>query len=87
MRTVLIYILLVCFQYQKKSSDLGISSSKIVEFNNGVSEIASQYNIEYVDIYHLLVNDGYIKPEYTTDGVHLTDEAYQVWATEMVGII
>ena len=51
-----------------------------VSFNSKIAEIAAEYNATYVDLYSKLVDSGYIKPEYTTDGLHLSSDAYDVWA-------
>ena len=53
----------------------------IVSFNEAIAEIAQEKNATYVDLYSRLVDDsGYIKDEYTADGLHLSDEAFEVWA-------
>ena len=37
-------------------------------------------NIDYLDLHQLFVNDnGLIKEEYTKDGVHLTEQGYNLW--------
>ena len=55
----------------------------IVAFNEKIAELAKQYGATYLDLYSQLVDSGYIRPEYTTDGLHLSDEAYEVWADFM----
>lgn len=52
----------------------------IVSFNKKIAELADEYGATYMDLYSHLVDSGYIKPEYTSDGLHLSDDAYDVWA-------
>ena len=43
-------------------------------------ELAFSKRITYNDLYSLLDQNGFVKSEYTTDGVHLTDSAYSIWS-------
>ena len=59
------------------------SPETIIAFNKAIAEIAEEKGATYVDLYSELEEDGYLKPEYSDDGLHLTDEAYDVW-TDMI---
>ncbi len=42
---------------------------------------AKEWNLPFIDIFpHLADEDGQLRLEYTTDGLHLTEAAYRVWA-------
>ena len=44
----------------------------------------SKYDYSIIDIYSKFVNErGIIKDSYTSDGVHLNDKGYSVWANEL----
>ena len=63
--------------------DLGADNASpevIASFNEAIKEIAAEKDATYVDLYSELEESGYIKPEFTSDGLHLSDEAYEVWA-------
>ncbi|MEM7755519.1 MAG: GDSL-type esterase/lipase family protein [Planctomycetota bacterium] len=58
-------------------------SSRIAELNGLLRDVAAARAVEFVDIYSPMVGkDGQIRPAMTTDGVHLTADAYRVWVTE-----
>ena len=68
-----------------KSESLNCSSQTIVAFNEAICNYADQYGYSFVDLYSIFVSsDGFIRPELTTDGVHLTDEAYLLWRDEIM---
>ncbi|HMR18627.1 MAG TPA: GDSL-type esterase/lipase family protein [Sphingobacterium sp.] len=47
--------------------------------NKGVEALAQEYNLVYVNVKEVLA-DGYVlKPEYTTDGIHVNTDAYIRW--------
>ena len=63
--------------------DLGAENATpetIMAFNDAIAKIAEEKGATYVDLFSELQESGYIKPEYTVDGLHLSDEAYDVWA-------
>lgn len=59
------------------------SPETIVSFNDKIAEIANKVGATYIDLHSRFVESGYIKPKYTKDGLHLSEEAYEVW-TECV---
>jgi lysophospholipase L1-like esterase len=58
-----------------------IDSELICSINEYLIHISTQYEqVEYLDLYSLYVNeDGYILDEYTIDGVHLSEQGYDIW--------
>ena len=52
----------------------------IVELNQSIKAIATKYHINYVNLNEVF-NDGKnnLKPELTTDGIHINPEAYVRW--------
>lgn len=55
----------------------------IDEINHFLKDLATTRNISYIDMNPLLSEKGRLKKTYTTDGVHLTDEAYKIWSEEI----
>ena len=56
----------------------------IVSFNEAIADIAAANHATYLDLHSQVVDSsGYIRPEYTKDGIHLSDEGYEVWADLM----
>jgi lysophospholipase L1-like esterase len=52
----------------------------IIALNHWLMEQTWKYHFHFVDLYHALVNkENVLKPEYTTDGVHLSSAGYAVW--------
>lgn len=64
----------IWYDYMKNKSD------KIVLLNEQLKKIASTENIRYLDLYSGFANEkGYLKPEYTADGIHLSAAGYLHW--------
>ena len=67
-----------------KSTALGLSTNTIVSFNNSIKALADKYGFQYIDLHSKYVDsNGYINQAMTYDGVHLTDNAYQIWINEI----
>ena len=42
---------------------------------------------DFVDLHSILVTDGALKSSLTTDGVHLSGDAYALWAQRLAGVL
>lgn len=63
---------------------LTISNSRIQEINRRLAIIARQEGVNYLDLYPLFADDkGYLRPQLTTDGLHLNMEGYLVWRSAL----
>ena len=52
----------------------------IYKINNTIKSKSSKFNFTVIDLHsHLENNDGFIKKELTTDGIHLNSKGYKVW--------
>ncbi|NDW10822.1 GDSL-type esterase/lipase family protein [Dysgonomonas sp. 520] len=52
---------------------------KVAALNMDIRAFAKDNNMDYVDYYSAMVDaNGGMKPEYTTDGVHVTGEGYKM---------
>lgn len=67
--------------------DTGEQNLKIVLLNGLLKEFAAQQQIDFLDVNSRLSTDGNLKPEFTTDGTHLTPAAYAVWAEMIVSFL
>lgn len=57
-----------------------ISNARIARLNGWIEQLARQQGAYYLNVHQSLVaSDGYIRSEYTTDGIHLSDRGYAVW--------
>ena len=75
-----LYIMSVTPVAKNDSGEDNPSPETIVSFNEKIAELANEYGATYVDLHSKLKDDsGYIRPEYTEDGLHLSKEAYDVW--------
>lgn len=53
-------------------------------YNAQLERIARQLGVDYIDVYSQLVDeDGLLRPEYSSDGLHVKGDAYQIWADAM----
>lgn len=74
-----VYIISVLPISKSKSDSLPCSPNTINAFNDSIHSLADKNGFHYIDIHHLLASsDGFIDSRYTTDGVHLTDDAYTI---------
>lgn len=56
----------------------------VVEFNGRLRKLAKEFGHDYIDLHSLMANEkGELKPELTTDDVHLTAAGYKIWIAEI----
>jgi lysophospholipase L1-like esterase len=51
----------------------------VLKQNERFKKLAAQYRVTYIDLYPHFLTDGSLNPFYTTDGIHLSTEGYNVW--------
>jgi len=56
---------------------------RIDDLNKRIREIAEHHRCEVLDLNPRLAPEGRLLPEYTTDGLHFTPAAYEVWGAEI----
>lgn len=56
-----------------------IKNTDVAKLNYLLKQYCTQEGLPYIDLNATLSTNGFLKSEYTTDGVHLTAEAYAVW--------
>ncbi|MCY7324192.1 MAG: GDSL-type esterase/lipase family protein [Phormidesmis sp. CAN_BIN36] len=65
---------------EKRQQLLEISNKRIHTFNQSLETIAKNTEVSYLDLQSLVVDDeGYLRSEFTTDGLHLNRQGYLVW--------
>lgn len=66
------------------ASDAGVSSKAIQELNAALRAMCAAKGCEFLDLFPRFATDGgALKPDLTTDGVHLTGSGYKLW-TELL---
>ena len=55
----------------------------VAGLNARLRELAENQEGVYLDLNDVLSRDGSLRPEYSRDGTHLTEEAYRVWAARL----
>ena len=61
-----------------------LSPQEIVAVNGQIRQVATAAGATYLDLYPLFVNDqGYLRSDLTTDGLHLNHNGYLVWRTAL----
>lgn len=61
---------------------LPVSSQRIANLNQQLKAIANQNGAYYLDVYSYMADaNGYLRPDLTTDGLHLNAKGYEVWQT------
>lgn len=60
------------------------SNSRIRRLNETIQTLTEEEGVQYIDLHNLLIdNQGDIRGEYSTDGLHLNDKGYLVWSTAL----
>jgi lysophospholipase L1-like esterase len=54
-------------------------NKEVVKQNEKLKELAAKYKVTYIDLYPHFVKNGSLNSDYTTDGIHLSTEGYNVW--------
>ncbi len=63
---------------------LAITNTRIRQLNQQLQNIAAKQGVKYFDLYPLFINQqGYLRPEFSTDGLHLSPTGYVVWRTAL----
>ncbi|NET69619.1 MAG: G-D-S-L family lipolytic protein [Sphaerospermopsis sp. SIO1G2] len=70
--------------WEGKDKLLNLPNSRIRKLNKELEKIANQQGAEYLDLYSLFSSkEGYMRPEFSTDGLHLNSQGYIVWRTAL----
>ncbi len=57
-----------------------IPNSRIIQINTQLAAIAQEEKVDYLNIYHWFTDfQGNLRPELTTDGLHLSQDGYDIW--------
>jgi lysophospholipase L1-like esterase len=63
---------------------LVIANSRIRQLNQQLQSIATKVGVKYLDLYPLFTDQqGNLRHEFTTDGLHLSPTGYVVWRTAL----
>jgi lysophospholipase L1-like esterase len=70
--------------WEGKEKLLAISNNRIEKLNQQLQAIALQEKVRYLDLYSLFVTkEGNLRPDFTTDGLHLSRQGYLVWSSAL----
>ena len=59
---------------------LELPNERIRDMNRSLEDIADDYDAYYLELYPIFANgEGKLRPDLTTDGLHLNREGYLVW--------
>jgi lysophospholipase L1-like esterase len=63
---------------------LKISNEQIFKLNQQLAAIAQEEQVFFLNLYSLFANEeGFLRSELSTDGLHLNPEGYRVWRTAL----
>lgn len=66
--------------WESRDKLLALPSDRIIAMNKALQQIAQDNDAYYLDLYPIFVTgDGQLRPDLTTDGLHLNREGYLVW--------
>ena len=64
-----------------------LDTNKIDYLNNAIKEIAAKQKCTMIDIDTPLEKDNVLPKDYTWDGLHLSDKAYEIWKNTIIKAI
>jgi lysophospholipase L1-like esterase len=84
--TVDLYFVSVIPQNKDLESYTGIkvdeTNGAILEINDDIKKLCEEYGHTFVDLHSLLLDEnGYLKKDYSDDGIHLNSSGFQVWTS------
>jgi lysophospholipase L1-like esterase len=60
-------------------------NAPVRQFNERLKKLAQEFHCDVIDLHPLLCDsNGELKAEFTSDGLHITDPAYQLWKSEIL---
>lgn len=75
-------------QNTKYSKNALYNNAIICETNQKIQTLASFFGYEYVDLYSSLIDDnGFLNSRYSTDGLHINSQGYNVWTNIMKNLL
>ncbi|MBO4864473.1 MAG: hypothetical protein J5517_08910 [Eubacterium sp.] len=75
-----IYLISILPVSKGREKEKSCSNSTIKSFNEKIKQLADSKGLKYIDLNSKLLKDGVINPAYSSDGIHLTEKAYDIWA-------
>ncbi|WP_008307881.1 GDSL-type esterase/lipase family protein [Leptolyngbya sp. PCC 6406] len=67
---------------------LDLPIGRIQAVNESLQTVARRHGVLYLDLYPLFADgEGYLRPDLTTDGLHLNAQGYWVWRTAIALIL
>lgn len=60
---------------------------KVKKINQELAKIARKQQINTINLNPILAPNNYLLPQYTYDGVHFTEKAYQVWRNQINNLL
>lgn len=66
-----------------QSQSFESANVKVKQINQALSQIANERQIALIDLNPVVAPDGYLLAQYSNDGVHFTEAAYQVWRNKI----
>ena len=63
-------------------------NNKVLELNKRLEQLCYKQNVTYVNLYSAFVDENnLLKESLSSDGVHLTNEGYELWENALQGVI
>ncbi|MEM1311497.1 MAG: GDSL-type esterase/lipase family protein [Cyanobacteria bacterium P01_D01_bin.71] len=68
--------------WEGRDNLLKLPNDRIQAVNSAIAKMAAEEDVYYLDLYPLFADgEGALRPDLTTDGLHLNERGYLVWRT------
>ncbi|NEO34771.1 MAG: hypothetical protein F6K36_31190, partial [Symploca sp. SIO3C6] len=73
-----------CSTWEGKDQLLALPNQQIQNLNQQLAIIADEEGVDYLDLVSIFSDaEGNLRTDFTTDGLHLNDDGYRVWASAL----
>ena len=69
------------------ASETILINSQVDSLNNYLSNLAIKKGVKYIDLNQYFSENGKLKKELSSDGFHLNDHGYKIWAREVEKVL
>lgn len=63
-------------------------NAPVRDFNERLKKLAAEFGYDYIDLHKMMLDEnGELKAEFTPEGLHLNEKAYEVWRAEVLKVM
>ncbi|HTK33192.1 MAG TPA: GDSL-type esterase/lipase family protein [Candidatus Paceibacterota bacterium] len=64
-----------------------VYATMITQFNERLIKLCHREHVAVIDLNPIIAPHSKLLPEYTVDGIHFSEKAYEIWKTELLSVL